>query len=238
MAFSFVVYIIGKEKGISATRPEKKPKEAAAGDAAAPKDDGLKKLLLSKIFIAGTICTLCNLAQGMTYNTYIIAYLTYARGFELTSAAAIVGSSFLVAVLSGPSAGAFSDFVKNRKITLAIGVVINIICLFIIMTTNSLALIVFIVPFRLFFSTWVANSITSALVRHTAGPYNARAMGLNSGMGHIGSITFPLLLGFILDATNRNYNFLFWIIIILIGIIGFIGLFIMPSDKVAPKKKD
>ena len=218
-----LVFIICKEQGPAATRSAAN-KNASPEEKAAQKA-GLRNVLLKKSFLIGTLTLLLATGANIGYTTYIIIYFTRVREFSLVTAGMIIGSTSMLGIITGIVSGGIADILKSKKLCIAIGAVLSVICTILIMVASNITMLIVVIGIRMFVGSLMGNPLNGLQAQAAAGPFAGRAMGFYNGIGQMGSILFPIIFGAILDGTGNNFSFIFIIIAITLGVCGFLCMF-------------
>jgi MFS family permease len=223
-------FIFAKEQGAAAVRSTR----TLTAEEKAVQGAGLKAIVLKRSFVLGTIACFLSIGTNMAYTTYLVAFFTRSRGFSLTEAGLLAGSTFVIGLISGTLTGIIADILKKKRLMCVFGCVTGAFCTFLIMrVTNAGALVVILVARGLFIA-FMGTPLNALQAEAAAGPFVGRAMGIYNGIAQSGAILFPLLFGFFLDVSHMNFDLLFWGIVI--GVL-LCGCFILFMDEKKIEKK-
>jgi MFS family permease len=232
IAVAVLFYIFAKEQGASAVRSTK----TQSAEEKQKQSEGLKAIILKRSFIIGTVVCFLSLGANMAYSTYIITFFTHTRGLSVTVAGMIIGGTYVIGLFSGTLSGIVADLLKRKKLVCIIGAISSVILTSLLMVVNSTAALAVILGARVLLGALMGTPLNALQSEAAAGPFVGRAMGIYNGIAQSGSILFPLVFGFILDVSNRNFQLLFLGITITMTVIAVLVLF-MSEKRPEPQAK-
>lgn len=233
LAVALATFLFAKEKGIASNAGTK---VKTAEDKAAQKK-GLIEIFSKRSFILGCFAQLLSIGAGQGFNTWIILYLTNVQGFSLPAAGGIIAAASTAGLFSSTLSGIISDVLRTRKKTAYVGAVgMFIFSAILLYTTNTTYLLIFLIV-RGLLQGFVGNSVNTLQADAAAGPYAGRAMGIYNGLCQLGSVIFPSVLGFILDASGGNFFIVIMTVAVTYLVIGLIVTGMEETIKVNITKK-
>jgi sugar phosphate permease len=221
IVIAVLFYIFAKEQGAAAVRSSK----TQTGDEKKAQSEGLKKVILRRSFIIGTIVCFLSIGANMAYQTYIMIFFTRTRGLSMTVAGAILGGTYAIGLFSGTLSGIIADLLKRKKLVCIIGAISSVVTTVLIMLVDSTAALAVILGARVLLGAFMGTPLNALQAEAAAGPFVGRAMGIYNGIAQSGSIIFPLVFGFILDVSGMNFQLLFMGITITMALIAVLVCF-------------
>ncbi|WP_164857127.1 MFS transporter [Sphingomonas crocodyli] len=149
------------------------------------------------------------------FMTWLPTYLVKARGFSMVEMGVAASLPFFAGSLGALSAGWASDnlFATRRRVPVIGAIIVAPILMFASMTAQSTALLVicqtltgfFLLFFHASFWAFPMNTIPKKMMGIAGGFINMAAQ--------IAAFVSPLLIGFVVDQSNGNYNYVFGVLI-------------------------
>ena len=206
LIYAAVFYIFAKERGLAKTDRVKKEVDR---DKKGIPNAGLLTVVRQRSYVIGTLVCFLNMGAFQGFTTFLLLYLTRVHALSLAAAGTLYAGTTSVGLVSGILAGIISDFIGSRKKACYLGAAgAALVTIALLYTTNVTMLVVVLVLRRLIGSLF-GIPLNTLQAETAAGPYAGRAMGIYNGTAQLGSVVFPLAVGFILDITSNNFFYVF-----------------------------
>jgi MFS family permease len=155
-------------------------------------------------------------------------------GFSATTAATLLSAIGLVSIFGKISFGSLGDKIGNRKAAIIISILVAVAFVWLRFSNQLWMLYIFAVIFGLGYAGFSATQ--SPLAAELFGlKSHGTIFGLTSFTGNAGGAVGSFLAGYIFDMTG-NYNWAFYICVILAAISLIISIALHPVNKTAPSR--
>lgn len=233
LAIAIATFLFAKERSLITT----KPKTDKTAEEKAEDRKGLLSVLFKKSFVLGTIAQMLGIGANQGFTTWSILYLTQVKGFSLTSAGALMAITSSAGLFSSTLSGIVSDLLKTRKKTAYIGAIGTFIFTLSLLYSNTYSSLLIILFLRVILGAFLGNSVNTLQADTAAGPYAGRAMGIYNGVCQLGSVIFPVVLGFILDQSGGDFSIVIKALAATYAVIGLVIIGMTETAKPVAKRQ-
>jgi|GEM_PF-93265 len=207
LVVALLVFLLGKEGALAKQvgRPSKSSgAETATTAVATGKPSG--NPLLNPAFIVCCIIGFLVVGTTMGMLTWTLAYLTKGRGLVITTAGAMMTIYSLANMTGTFLSGVISDKLGARRKPVAIvAVLVTAVMVLIVGSNTNLGLFWTLVALTGFAVAFVSPPLNTMVTELVGGPNLGTAMGFYNTVCQIGPMTFPVVLGAVLDTTGGQY---------------------------------
>ncbi|KPU42554.1 putative sulfoacetate transporter SauU [Oxobacter pfennigii] len=197
LVVAVVFQIFAKERGAALAQSGKKEKTA---EEKAADMKGALKILLSKEFVLGTIVQFLSVGANQGFNTFTMPFFMNVHGFTLPVAGAIFAAANGVRLFTPTIGGLITDMLKSRRNLAMMSYGLTAVTTAMLVMTKNVSFLWGIMLIRGLVAAFGNNNNVMQTER-AKGPYAGTAMGIYNALCQLGSVVYPLLIGFILDAT-------------------------------------
>jgi len=234
LAFAAVFYIFAKER--SSALPGGIKKETGTDKKGIAKA-GLLAVVRQRSFVMGCFVCFLNIGAFQGFTMFIIFYLTEVQGLSLIAAGTLYAGASSVGLVSGTLAGIISDFVGSRKKACYVGAAGAALATVALLYATSVTMLVVVLVLRRLVGSLFGIPLNTMQAETAAGPYAGRAMGIYNGAAQLGSVVFPVAIGFILDITSNNFFYVFTMVAVIHMICGLLVILMKETAEARTGKR-